>query len=108
MTAAEKRLERLHILRTMRNAVIAMTAKDIASRANAECSVSEDHPDLGAIDALPPISPRGITAKLNAMSLDGLVVMWLGGNGWPNEWSLTDKGREAIAAADSRDEEDRP
>jgi hypothetical protein len=71
-----------------------------ADLANAECSVPEDHPHLEAIDALPLISPHGITAKLNAMSLDGLVTLWDGGNCWPNEWSLTDKGRAAIAAAD--------
>lgn len=74
MTAAEKRLERLHILRMMQAMGYPAPAAAICERANEECSVEEGHPDLDALDALPLISPRGITSKLNAMSLAGLVV----------------------------------
>lgn len=91
MTKRQRELERIHLLRTMIEMGHAAPAVEICGRANTECSVDEDDPRLDEIDALPLISPRAITAKLDSMSLDGLVTAGLG---VPLEWSVLPKGRE--------------
>ncbi len=91
MTKRQRELERIHLLSTMCEIGRAAPASEICERANNECSVGEDDPRLDEIDALPVISARGITAKLDSMMLDGLVTTFYG---VPLKWSVLPKGRE--------------
>lgn len=94
-----KTLERILILRT----IIALdTGKgcgvpgvQIADRASTEC-------DHFLLDALPPLSRRGIGQKLNAMSLAGLVEGDYDEDHRLMFWSVTDKGRELAASIDGQ------
>jgi hypothetical protein len=81
----EKFLERVHLLRTLINYGPA-SAVDIAERAN---SVWDDEMFAG----LPEIKRRGITSKLNGMSLNGMVTGWYPGGGKPMVWEVTAHGR---------------
>ena len=104
MTKAEqKRLERIHILRTIYNydTPCGMRGVSIADLANEAC----DH-DL--LEGLPPISRRAIGQKLQAMSIDGLVVGEMPRD-WRSLplserrtllWRITDKGRDLACSID--------
>jgi hypothetical protein len=85
VTKREKELERMHLLSTIVNYPWRLAA-EVADLANNECQ----H-DL--FDPLPFISPRGITAKLNAMSLAGLLDGSVTVEGI--QWCATDEGERA-------------
>jgi DNA-binding HxlR family transcriptional regulator len=93
-----KMLERILILRTIINYGPEIPAKDIADRASTEC----DH-DL--LDSLPAISRRGISQKLQAMSLEGLVTATPRRGPRPSDrvslWSVTEAGRELAESINS-------
>lgn len=81
LTKQVREHERIHLLLTL-GEYGPLTASDLRSRMNEECS-------LEMFDYLPLVSPQGITAKLNALSVAGLVT----GSGHPIEWEATDKGK---------------
>lgn len=68
MTKREKEMERMHILSTI-VAYPDLSTRDVRDRVNQECQHD-------AFDSLPTVSPQGITGKLNALSLAGLVTAW--------------------------------
>lgn len=63
-----------------------MTASDLRHRANTECI-------LEMFDALPSVSPQGITAKLRAMARVGLVEVC---HVKPTQWKVTDRGEALV------------
>lgn len=86
----QKHLERIHIIRTLIN-YGPLSAVELAYHCNTEC-------DHDALEALPEINPRGITMKLQGMSLDGLVDGTYGPvlpPPGPMQWSATEKGHKA-------------
>lgn len=90
-----KRLERIHLLRQLRTHG-PMPARELVERANTEC----DHDLLEEVRA---ISPRGITAKLQGMSLDGLVNGRLSAPGGDIVWKTTDRGDSLADTLPSED-----
>lgn len=97
MTKAElKRVERLHLLRTLFHYGPA-SAVEVCRRANTECDGDE------RFDELPEIKPRGITMKLNGLSVAGLVKGRYPGGGEPMLWELTERGRgKAVALEETQ------
>lgn len=101
MTKAVKRLERIHILRTLVQHGPQMTGLEVVERANSEC-------DHELLEDLPEITARGVGQKLNAMALDGLVTgdraapYRSGKANPPMLWSVTDKGRELAMSIDEQ------
>jgi hypothetical protein len=83
--AHTKRLERLHILATL-DAHGKIYGTEVVAIANSECAHD-------ALDALPELANRGITAKLNSLSLDGLTRGAWPGDGTPMKWEITNSGR---------------
>lgn len=91
LSAREVRyLERVHLCRIITN-YGPLPALEIVRLANTEC----DH-DL--FDSLPEISRRGITSKLNSMSLNGMVRGDMPGDGSPMVWRITDHGRHVCGS----------
>jgi hypothetical protein len=96
VTKREKYLERIHILRTLINYGPTYGA-NLAERCNTEC-------DHDAFDDLAEIKPRGITQKLNALSLEGMARGWWPGDGQPMLWEVTEKGRAASAIFEAQED----
>ena len=95
MTAKRlKELERIHILRTIINfgGDAGMYGASIADKANEEC----DHP---ALEGLPPLTRRGMGAKLSGMWGAGLVKPAYYFED-PALWKATDAGRVLAASID--------
>jgi hypothetical protein len=89
MTAEQKRLERLHILATLA-AHGPLTGLEIVIRANDECVD-------GRFEDLPDLPKRGMGAKLNALSLRGLVQGKWDDATRQYEWSIDSFGRKLLA-----------
>lgn len=83
----EKEMERMHLLSTIVNYPDRST-QEIRDIANDECQHD-------SFDPLPHISPRGITGKLNGLSLAGLIDGWQ--DGGEMRWRPTDNGAQAWA-----------
>lgn len=81
-----KKLERMHLLATVVE-YPGLPTQEVRDRANNEAQHD-------VFDPLPFVTPQGITAKLNSLSLAGLVEGYLSPEGM--RWLPTDKGREAI------------
>jgi DNA-binding HxlR family transcriptional regulator len=94
----KKRLERVHILRTLHNYGPAMTGAEVVERANSDS-------DREYLDDLPEIHPRAIGARLNSLWRDGMIAPTSEINHdrkRPTQWSITGNGRRYIERIDTQ------